>query len=122
MADRDGRVRPGQLVVAQATLVGVAVASAGPGWVLIGVAAAAGAVLLGTFGRSGGRWWFQAVARQRQFRRRRRIAAAQVVAAAIACPPGRTDPPHLAWLRTTASNSRRRWASRSSSRTNPAPA
>jgi type VII secretion protein EccE len=102
MADRDGRVRPGQLVVAQVVLAGVAVASTGPGWVLTGVAAAAGAVLIATFGRSGGRWWFQAVARQRRFRRRRRIAAAQVVAAAVNGRPGRTGPPHLAWLRTLA--------------------
>jgi hypothetical protein len=92
-------VRPGQLIVAQVALAGVAVASTGPGWVLIGVAAAAGAVMLGTFGRSGGRWWFQAVASRRRFRRRRRIAAAQVVAAAVNGLPG---PPHLAWLRTLA--------------------
>ena len=99
MADRRSRLRVGQLVVAQVALAAVAVATAGPAWVLIGVAAAAAAVLIGTFGRTGGRWWYEAVAGQRRFRRRRQLAAAHVVAAAV---DGRPGPPHLSWLRTLA--------------------
>jgi type VII secretion protein EccE len=99
MADRRSRVRVGQLMVAQVALAGVAVATTGPAWVLTGVAAAAAAVLIGTFGRTGDRWWYEAVAGQHRFRRRRQVAAAHVVAAAV---DGRPGPPHLAWLRTLA--------------------
>jgi len=83
MADRRSRLRVGQLVVAQVALAAVAVATAGPAWVLIGVATAAAAILIGTFGRTGDRWWYEAVAGQRRFRRRRQVAAAHVVAAAV---------------------------------------
>jgi len=99
MADRRSRLRVGQLVVAQVALAAVVVATAGPAWVLIGVAAAAAAILIGTFGRTGDRWWYEAVTGQRRFRRRRQLAAAHVVAAAV---DGRPGPPHLAWLRTLA--------------------
>ena len=74
-------------------------AAFGPGWVFIGVAALAAAVLVATFGRAGGRWWYEAVVSQLRFRRRRRLAAAHVIAAAVG---GHSGPPQLPWLRTLA--------------------
>ena len=56
----------------------------GPAWVLIGVGALAAAVLVATFGRAGGRWWYEAVASQRRFRRASQLAAEHVLAAAVA--------------------------------------
>ena len=57
MDGRRRRVRIGQVVIAEVALVGVAIASGGPAWLLLGVGAAAAAVSVATFGRSGGRWW-----------------------------------------------------------------
>ena len=96
---RTTRVRAGQLVVAEIAVAAVVAATFGPGWVLIGVAALAAAVLVATFGRAGGRWWHLAVASQRRFRRRRKLAAEHVLAAAVGPSAG---PPHLPWLRTLA--------------------
>lgn len=91
------RVRTGQLVIAEVTAVAVVVAAFAPRWIFLGVAVLAGAVLVATFGRAGGRWWYEAVALSARFRRRRQLAAAQVVAAAVD-----DAPPPVAWLRTLA--------------------
>lgn len=93
------RVRTGQLVVAEVTAVAVVGSAFGPRWVLVGVAILAAAVLVATFGRAGGRWWYEAVALSYRFRRRRRLAAAQVVTAAV---DAGTVPAPVAWLRTLA--------------------
>ena len=82
------RVRAGQLVVAEGAVAAVVVAAFGPRWVLIGIGALAAAVLVATFGRAGGRWWYEAVASQLRFRRRRRLAAGQVLAAAVGSERG----------------------------------
>jgi type VII secretion protein EccE len=71
----------------------------GPTWLFVGVASCTGAVLVATFGRTGGRWWYQAVAGHRRFVRRRRRVAEGVVAAAF---DERAVPPELVWLRTLA--------------------
>ena len=69
-------VRAGQLVVAEVAAAAVFVAAFGPGWVIIGVSSLATALLVATFGRAGGQWWYEAVASQRRFRRRRRWSPA----------------------------------------------
>ncbi len=93
------RVRTGQLIIAEVTGVVVIVSAFAPRWVLLGVASLAAAVLLATFGRAGGRWWYEAVALTRRFRRRRVMAAVQVLAAAV---DGGSVPAPVAWLRTLA--------------------
>ena len=98
---RTSHVRAGQLVVAEIAVAAVVVAAFGPAWVLIGVGALAAAVLVATFGRAGGRWWYEAVGSQRRFRRRRRLAAEYVLAAAVGTSAGQS---HLPWLRTLASS------------------
>jgi hypothetical protein len=98
MDGRRRRFRIGQVVIAEVALVGVIVASVGPAWLLVGVGAAAAAVGVATFGRTGGRWWYEAVGTRRRFGQRRRRAADDVVAATLA---GRT-PAELVWLRTLA--------------------
>jgi len=93
------RVRTGQLVVAEVTAVAVVGSAFAPRWLFAGVAILGAAVLVATFGRAGGRWWYEAVALSHRFRRRRRLAAAHIVAAAV--DPG-TVPLPVAWLRTLA--------------------
>ena len=93
------RVRTGQLVVAEVTAVAVVGSAFAPRWVFVGVAILGAAVLVATFGRAGGRWWYEAVALSHRFRRRRRLAAAQVVTAAV---DAGTVPVSVAWLRTLA--------------------
>ncbi len=85
---RTTRVRAGQLVVAEIAVAAVVVAAFGPGWVVIGVGALAAAVLVATFGRAGGGWWYQTVASQHRFRLRRKLAAEQVLAAAVGTKRG----------------------------------
>ena len=50
---------------------------------LLGVGAAAGAVGVATFGRSGGRWWYEAVRSHGRLRRRRRRTAARAAATKV---------------------------------------
>ena len=91
------RVRAGQFIVAEVVLVLVFLAFTGPTWLFIGVAAAGAAVLLATFGRVDGRWYYEAALGYERFRRRRARVAGELVAATIdAVDPG------LAWLRTIA--------------------
>jgi len=93
------RVRTGQFVVAEVTAVAVIGSAFAPWWVFLGVAILGTAVLVATFGRAGGRWWYEAVALSSRFRRRRRLAAAQVVTATV---DAGTVPVPVAWLRTLA--------------------
>ncbi|KXK58748.1 hypothetical protein AWW66_28060 [Micromonospora rosaria] len=85
---RQGRVGPvvvGQLVALELCLLGVWVASTGPGW-LFGVATTLAVLLLAAlFGRRGGRWWYEEVMLRRRLRNRRRSARAAVA-------DGGTDP------------------------------
>ena len=91
------RVRAGQFIVAEVVLVLVFLAFTGPTWLFLGVAAAGAAVLLATFGRVDGRWYYEAALGYERFRRRRARVAGELVAATIdAVDPG------LAWLRTIA--------------------
>jgi hypothetical protein len=105
------RVRAGQFIVAEVVLVLVVIAFTGPTWLFVGVAAAAAAVLLATFGRVDGRWYYEAALGYERFRRRRARVAAELVAATIDALD-----PDLAWLRTIAPDLRiRPVSSRSSS-------
>jgi ESX secretion system protein EccE len=105
------RVRAGQFIVAEVVLVLAFLAFAGPTWLFVGVAASSAAVLLATFGRVDGRWYYEAALGYQRFRRRRAQVAAELVAATIdAVDPG------LAWLRTIAPDLRiRPMSGRSSS-------
>jgi|SRR5262245_34527888 len=91
------RVRAGQLVVAEVVLVLIVLAFTGPTWLFVGVVATAAAVLLATFGRVDGRWYFEAALGYQRFRRRRERVAAELVAATIDAMD-----PVLVWLRTIA--------------------
>jgi hypothetical protein len=91
------RVRATQLIVAEVVVVGLLGAARGPGWFFAGVLVVAVGLLLGTFGRVDGRWWYEAAFGYRRFARRRRRAAAGLVAATIGADP---VPSGLAWLRT----------------------
>jgi Protein of unknown function (DUF2984). len=99
------RVRTGQLVVAEVTAVAVGGSAFGPRWVFLGVALLGVAVLVATFGRAGGRWWYEAVALSRRFRRRRHLAAVQLVTATV---DAGAVPLPVAWLRTLAPEFSRR--------------
>src|SRR5689334_9686886 len=93
------RVRAGQLIVAEVVLVLVVLAYTGPTWLFVGVLSAAGAVLVATFGRVDGRWYYEAALSYRRFLRRRSRVATELVAATIS----RAVPdPGLTWLRTIA--------------------
>lgn len=65
------RLRAGHLVIVQVTGLGLAASLAGPVWMLGVTAAAALALLVVAFGRSGGRWWYENTALRQRFRRRR---------------------------------------------------
>jgi Putative type VII ESX secretion system translocon, EccE len=93
------RVRAGQLIVAEVVLVLLVVAYAGPVWFFVGVLAAVGAVLVATFGRVDGRWYYEAAFTYRRFLRRRARVAAELVAATISTP---FPDGGLTWLRTIA--------------------
>jgi hypothetical protein len=98
------RVRAGQLIVAEVVLVLVVVAYTRPTWVFVGVLAAASAVLVATFGRVDGRWYYEAAFSYRRFLRRRARVAAGLVAATISAPLPDADARDagLTWLRTIA--------------------
>jgi len=99
MSNAPPRVRATQLVIAELVVVGLLAASRGPLWLLTGVVVFAAGVLLATFGRVDGRYWYQAAFSYGRFARRRRRAANALVAAAIG---GDAVPSGLAWLRTLA--------------------
>jgi type VII secretion protein EccE len=96
---RRSGIRLGQIVVAELALVVVIASAAGPHWVFAAVAAVAAAVIVATFGRTGGRWWYQAVAYRRRFAARSRRAATSAVSATVA--PGATQTA-IGWLRALA--------------------
>jgi ESX secretion system protein EccE len=93
------RVGTGQLVVAEVTGAVVVATAFAPRWVFLGVAILAAAVLVGTFGRAGGHWWYETVVLARRLHRRRSLAAAQVLRAAV---DAGAVPAPVAWLRTLA--------------------
>ncbi|MFU8852257.1 type VII secretion protein EccE [Micromonospora sp. SL1-18] len=71
---RRGRLGPvvvGQLVVLECAALAVWFATAGPAWVLAGVAALAVAAVVAAFARRGGRWWYEDRLLRRRLRRRR---------------------------------------------------
>src|SRR3954465_14259206 len=87
---RGGRFHVGQLIVAEAVLAAVVLAYRGPGLVFAGVLALGLAVLLATFGRSGGRAWLAHVRHRPRYALRGRRAAAEVLAGELGS--ARADP------------------------------
>ncbi|MGN9811001.1 type VII secretion protein EccE [Micromonospora sp. BQ11] len=86
---RRGRLGPlvvGQLVVLELCVLAVWASTAGPAWLLAGVATAAVLVAVAVFARRGGRWWYEDLLLRRRLRRRRDRAKRGLAAGTIADP------------------------------------
>ncbi|MGC4804361.1 type VII secretion protein EccE [Micromonospora sp. DT233] len=86
---RRGRLGPvavGQLVVLEVGVLAVGAASDKPIWVVGAVGALALIVVLATFARRGGRWWYEDLALRRRLKRRGHAARR------AALSPGAADP------------------------------